>query len=111
MGKIQLPDEADRRKDMDAWLHRHGQLGSDGECIDFQASYIDDLVGATDYPEFPVHQQADLFKQWQEDKKEKPISWVFAIRFIVQPLPAPWGRSCPGLGWTSRMIPLRGSCL
>ena len=69
MGKIQLPDEAGRRKDMDAWQHRHGQLGSDDECIDFQAGYIDDLVGATDYPEFPVSQQADLFKQWQEDKK------------------------------------------
>ncbi|GAA4416514.1 hypothetical protein GCM10011450_12300 [Advenella faeciporci] len=26
MGKIQLPDEASRRKDMDAWLQRHGQL-------------------------------------------------------------------------------------
>ena len=69
MGKIQLPDEASRRKDMDAWLQRYEQSSTDSQCIDFQASYIADLVGATDYPEFPVQQQADLFKQWQEDKK------------------------------------------
>ncbi|NLY65122.1 MAG: NAD(P)/FAD-dependent oxidoreductase [Alcaligenaceae bacterium] len=69
MGKIQLPDESTRRKDMDAWLQRYAQTDTDAQLIDFQASYIDDLVGATDYPEFPVHQQAALFKQWQEDKK------------------------------------------
>lgn len=69
MGKIQLPDEATRRKDMDLWLDRHEKIANDEESIDFQASYIKDLLDATDYPTFPVQEQAELFKQWLKDKQ------------------------------------------
>ena len=59
MGKIELPDEATRRKDIDSWLARHELLDTDEKSIDFQASYIQDLLEATDYPSFPVHEQAE----------------------------------------------------
>src|SRR5690606_21984385 len=64
MGKISLPDAVTRRQDIDAWLARHEQLDTDAKSIDFPANYIDDLTRVTDYPSFPVHQHADLFKQW-----------------------------------------------
>ncbi len=69
MGKAQLPDEAERRKDMDLWLERHEQITTDDESIDFQARYIKDLLELSDYPSFPVEEQAELFKKWLKDKQ------------------------------------------
>src|SRR5699024_10714310 len=96
MGKIQLPDEAERRKDMDSWLERHEQLDNDDASIDFQASYIDDLLDATDYPSFPVHQQAEVFKQWLKDKqadimgfRNKSYQSTITGTMAAQ-LPKPW---------------------
>lgn len=96
MGKIQLPDEAERRKEMDSWLERHEQLDSDDVSIDFQASYIDDLLDATDYPSFPVHQQAEVFKQWLQDKqadimgfRNKSYQSTITGTMAAQ-LPKPW---------------------
>lgn len=96
MGKIQLPNEADRRKDIDNWLQRHEKLDNDAISIDFQASYIDDLINATDYPTFPVHKQAELFKQWLEDKKSDIMgfrnkSYASTITgTLAAQLPKPW---------------------
>ncbi|MFH7587783.1 NAD(P)-binding domain-containing protein [Oceanimonas smirnovii] len=70
MGKITLPEADQRRKDMDSWLTRHERLGGCCDSIDFQASYIRDLLGPTDYPEFKVEEQAALLKEWQQHKQE-----------------------------------------
>lgn len=69
MGKAQLPDEAERRKDMGLWLEHHEQITTDDESIDFQARYIKDLLELSDYPSFPVEEQAELFKKWLKDKQ------------------------------------------
>jgi trimethylamine monooxygenase len=70
MGRIALPEADERRNDMQHWLARHEQLGDCCDSIDFQASYIRDLLGPTDYPEFKVEEQAALLKVWQQDKQE-----------------------------------------
>lgn len=37
--------------------------------IDFQAAYIRDLVGPTDYPTFDIEGMDELFKEWKRDKE------------------------------------------
>lgn len=69
MGKIAVPDAEQRLKDMQSWLKRHEALTGCDDSIDFQGSYIRDLLGPTDYPDFAVEAQAELFKQWLRDKQ------------------------------------------
>ena len=96
MGKIQLPDEATRRKDMDLWLDRHEKIANEEESIDFQASYIKDLLDATDYPTFPVQEQAELFKQWLKDKQADIMGFrnktyrSLMTGTMAAKLPRPW---------------------
>ena len=70
LGNKELPSLEERAADIQSWLDRHDKTETANEAIDFQASYIRDLVDATDYPEFPVEKQAELFKQWLKDKEE-----------------------------------------
>ena len=96
MGKIQLPDEATRRKDMDLWLERHEKIANEEESIDFQASYIKDLLDMTDYPTFPVQEQAELFKQWLKDKQADIMGFrnktyrSLMTGTMAAKLPRPW---------------------
>lgn len=96
MGKIQLPDEATRRKDMDSWLDRHEKIANEEESIDFQASYIKDLLDMTDYPTFPVQEQAELFKQWLKDKQADIMGFrnktyrSLMTGTMAAKLPRPW---------------------
>jgi len=69
LGRIDLPDHEARERDIDEWRGREEKLGTAVEEIDFQAAYIRDLVDRTDYPEFHVEKQGELFKQWKKDKK------------------------------------------
>lgn len=69
LGRIELPDRDTRERDIEAWREREENLRTAVEEIDFQAAYIRDLVDRTDYPEFHVEKQGDLFKQWKKDKK------------------------------------------
>ncbi|MGO4999886.1 NAD(P)-binding domain-containing protein [Oceanisphaera sp. W20_SRM_FM3] len=70
MGKIPVPEADKRQQDMQSWLARHEQLSGCHDSIDFQASYIRDLLGPTDYPDFAVEEQGELFKQWLQDKQD-----------------------------------------
>lgn len=70
LGDKALPNAEDRLADMTAWLDRYANIQSIDEDIDFQASYIRDLINATDYPDFPVEEQAELFKLWLKDKEQ-----------------------------------------
>ncbi|MFS3130534.1 NAD(P)-binding domain-containing protein [Nocardioides sp. Bht2] len=69
LGAVAVPDFEDRALDVKDWLAREEALVSADEEIDFQAAYIRDLMQHTDYPEFAVEQQGELFKQWKRDKK------------------------------------------
>ncbi|GAB2627201.1 NAD(P)/FAD-dependent oxidoreductase [Prescottella soli] len=69
LGRIELPDHETRERDIDEWREREEKLRTAVEEIDFQAAYIRDLVDRTDYPEFHVEKQGELFKQWKKDKK------------------------------------------
>lgn len=70
LGKIQLPDAAQRQQDIKHWLERQETLKTANESIDFQAQYVRDLIDVTDYPDFPIEKQAELFKSWLLDKEE-----------------------------------------
>lgn len=70
LGRIELPSFEERAADIQNWLERLEKTETNNESIDYQASYIRDLVDATDYPELPVEKQGDLFKQWLLDKEE-----------------------------------------
>jgi len=97
LGEKALPDSAVRLADMNIWQERHQALdGSDNQNIDFQADYILDLLGTIDYPNFPVKQQGELFKQWLRDKDEdimgfREKSYASTItNTMATELPAPW---------------------
>lgn len=70
MGKIALPDAQAQAADIDHWSDREIALVSTDDEIEFQAAYIRDLVDATDYPEFHVEAQGELFKAWLIDKRD-----------------------------------------
>ena len=70
LGRIGLPDAGTRAADIAQWFAREEALQDAPQEIDFQAAYIRDLVGPTDYPEFDVEGMGEIFKQWLRDKKQ-----------------------------------------
>jgi trimethylamine monooxygenase len=69
LGRIELPSAAEMAADSAAWLEREEALGTAYEEIDFQGDYTQDLVDATDYPDFDIPEVNRMFKQWKNDKK------------------------------------------
>ncbi len=69
LGNVALPTREDRGTEIAEWRAREEALVTAEEEIDFQSAYIRDLMGYSDYPEFSVEQQGELFKQWKQDKK------------------------------------------
>ena len=96
IGKITLPEADKRRQDMQSWLTRHEQLSGCHDSIDFQASYIRDLLGPTDYPDFAVEEQGELFKQWLQDKQDNIMAFreksypSTVTGTVATQLPATW---------------------
>jgi trimethylamine monooxygenase len=70
LGKINLPDANERLQDMQHWLNRQETLVTPNDSIEFQAEYVRNLIDATDYPDFPIEEQAELLKSWLIDKQE-----------------------------------------
>lgn len=70
LGEIQVPDHATRRAHADAWLAKEEVLADHDAEIDFQAAYIRDLLAYSDYPDFDVEGQGELFKLWLQHKQE-----------------------------------------
>lgn len=70
LGRIQLPDASSMHEHALEWQRREVQLQDDEDEIDFQAAYTRDLIRETDYPDFAVEQQAELFKLWLRHKQE-----------------------------------------
>jgi len=69
LGRITLPDAATMAADSAAWLAREEKADDAFGHVDFQAAYVRDLLGSTDYPALDVESVAELFKQWLGDKK------------------------------------------
>ena len=69
LGRIELPSAAEMAADSAAWLEREEALGTAYEEIDFQGDYTQDLVDATDYPDYDIPEVNRMFKQWKNDKK------------------------------------------
>ncbi|AKX46633.1 potassium transporter [Thiopseudomonas alkaliphila] len=96
LGKLPLPTLAEREADEQKWLAEFEQLQNADQEIDFQAKYIRDLTQPTDYPEFAVEKQAEIFKQWQHDKKHNIMgfrekSYRSTLTNTLAPeLPQPW---------------------
>ena len=96
LGKLPMPELAEREADEQKWLAEFEQLQNADQEIDFQASYIRDLTKVTDYPEFAVEKQAQIFKQWQHDKSNdimgfREKSYRSTLTGSLAPaLPQPW---------------------
>jgi trimethylamine monooxygenase len=96
LGRVTLPDFDAREEDIDLWRAREEKLSSPIKEIDFQAAYIRDLIDRTDYPEFHVERQGEVFKQWKKDKKNDIMgyrnkSYTSTLTGTLAPaLPAPW---------------------
>lgn len=75
LGRILLPDAETRAADIAQWFSREEALQGASEEIDFQAAYVRDLAGPTDYPEFDVEGMGEIFKQWQRDKQQDIIGF------------------------------------
>src|SRR5699024_7905368 len=70
LGRIKLPDSTTMHQNVNEWLHNEAELNGHDDEIDFQGAYTRDLVRETDYPDFAVEEQAELFKLWQRHKQE-----------------------------------------
>lgn len=75
MGRLPLPDKAAMQADSEHWQQREQACSNADREIDFQAAYVRDLVDASDYPDFPIEQVAEIFKQWKRDKKRDILGY------------------------------------
>lgn len=70
IGRLELPEAAERQKDIDAWRKREENLGDPIEDINFQADHVADMMRLTDYPDFDLDLTRDHFKVWEHHKDE-----------------------------------------
>lgn len=96
MGKESLPSYEVMAHDANEWLARQEALATHDDEIDFQAAYIRDIQGRTDYPEFDVEGQGEIFKSWLKDKEEDIMGfrnkcYTSTMTGTTAPgLPMPW---------------------
>jgi trimethylamine monooxygenase len=70
LGRLDLPDRATRKRDIEAWQAKEDKLNGCYDDIDFQADHIADMVALTDYPAFDIDLTRDIFKTWEHHKDE-----------------------------------------
>ncbi|WP_181704944.1 NAD(P)-binding domain-containing protein [Chthonobacter rhizosphaerae] len=75
LGRIALPADADQDADIRGWRTREEALEDPFQSIDFQGDYVQDLIGATDYPMFDIKRVCDLFKEWEHDKEKSIMGY------------------------------------
>ncbi|MGV3653286.1 MAG: NAD(P)-binding domain-containing protein [Noviherbaspirillum sp.] len=75
LGRIKLPDAAQRRRDIDDWVRREEAVADAFGAVDFQTAYVRDLMDRTDYPGFEAEEVAGLLKQWLRDKQENILTY------------------------------------
>ncbi len=70
MGRIAIPDEAARAKDVADRIAAE-EAGRDAhDAIHFQGDYVKELIGETDYPDFDVDGACEAFYAWKDHKKK-----------------------------------------
>jgi trimethylamine monooxygenase len=69
MDRIEVPDAAARRADVDARKAAEAALEDDYGCIWYQGDYTKELIDETDYPSFDVEGACQAFKAWKGHKK------------------------------------------
>lgn len=96
LDRIRLPYAKTMHDNVLDWLDREAQLEGHDDEIDFQGAYTRDLVRETDYPDFAVEEQAELFKLWQHHKQEDIMGYrnqsyrSTITRTLAPPLPDHW---------------------
>ena len=75
LGRLALPDSAERAADIRAWRAREETVTNPFEAIDFQTDYVRDLLSKTDYPALDVDRVAALFKEWEHHKAEGILTY------------------------------------
>ncbi len=74
-GRMQLPEEAERRTDINKWLERRNILKNSFDNVDFQTDYIKDLLALSDYPHFNLDKVSGMLKEWLQDKEENILTY------------------------------------
>jgi trimethylamine monooxygenase len=75
LGRIGVPDAAERSADIAVWLERQEALADHDAEADYQTDYLRELITLTDYPEFDLDTVSELFKQWMSDKQENILGY------------------------------------
>ncbi|MCH8564095.1 NAD(P)/FAD-dependent oxidoreductase [Nesterenkonia sp. LB17] len=75
MGRTKLPPAEERAAHLKQWRHRFQSLEGDADEVQFQADYIRDLIGATDYPMFALDEVVQVFLDWKTDKKANILTY------------------------------------
>lgn len=75
LDRIQLPSQDERSQDIAKWIVAEAATETGDEHIDFQTSYIKDLISYTDYPPFNLDKVAGMFKSWIKDKETNILSY------------------------------------
>ena len=70
LGRIDLPDEAAMRADVEDRIAREDALEDDYAAIRYQGDYVKELISETDYPSFDVDGANEAFFAWKKDKKK-----------------------------------------
>lgn len=83
LGAAELPGEADRLAHQAEWLDRFRAIGASADEVRFQADYIKDLIGETDYPEFDLDRVVEVFLDWKRDKKENILTYRDGVHSSV----------------------------
>ncbi|MGY2293715.1 NAD(P)-binding domain-containing protein [Pseudomonas sp. SDO528_S397] len=68
LGRIALPSHVEMVADSLDWQTREQTLETNQQMFEFQGSYIQHLVDATDYPSFNIAAINETFMHWKHDK-------------------------------------------
>lgn len=75
LGRVQLADAAEQRRDIEAWRERFVALATSDDEVRFQADYIRDLMVLTDYPSFDLDRVVEIFLAWKADKQQDILTY------------------------------------
>ncbi|RKU01151.1 potassium transporter [Burkholderia sp. Nafp2/4-1b] len=75
LGRIALPGFDAMHADSLAWRAREEALVTNQQMFEYQGSYIQDLIDATDYPNFDIASVNRTFLAWKHDKHENIMGY------------------------------------
>lgn len=70
LGRITLPSKDEMMADSQRWRDREEQLQDAEQMIWFQGDYTQELIDATDYPDFDIEAVNQTFMEWEHHKAE-----------------------------------------